>query len=237
MAGYTYTSYVEAVRTMIVSQAPDVAFDTILPSGIDYAEQRIYRELNLISTVLTDTSQALTAGQRQSQIPQTFVTVTNINVLTPAGSTPDAGVRNPLTPVSRDVLDNMWPSNALATRALPTMFAMIDQWSILVGPSPDAGYGLEIVGTERPDALSATNTTTFLSIYLPDLFLAASMVFFSGYMRNFGAQASDPAMSSSWETQYQALKASADAEELRKRFWASSWSSQPSSPQAQPTRG
>lgn len=235
MAGYNYTTYVLALRTLVVSQSPDTPFDNILPSCIDYAEQRIYRELNLISTVETDTATTMTSGNRALSIPQAFVAVDNISIITPAGTAAADGTRVPLTPGSRAVLDALWPGNTPTGQ--PAMFAMVDQWSMVVGPAPDGAYKTEIVGPQRPAALSSSNSTTFISERLPDLFIAASMVFMSGYMRNFGAQSNDPQMAVGWEQQYQTLKASADVEELRKRFWASSWSSQPVSPQAQPQRG
>lgn len=230
-----YTTYRLQLQTLVVSQDPDPDFDNILSGAIDYAEQRCYRELNLISTVQTDQSTTLTPSQRDVDIPTTFVVVNNVNAISPAGAGYVLGVRNPLIPVTRDVLDMLWPDNT--TTGLPTMYCMVDQWSMLVGPPPDDDYQLEIIGTYRPDPLSDTNTTTFLTQRLPDLFMAASMVYMSGYMRNFGAQAGDPAMGASWEAQYQALKGSADVEELRKHMTAASWSSQPVSPQAQPQRG
>lgn len=230
-----YAQYRSQIQTLIVSQDPDPDFDNILPAAIDYANERICRELNLINTVYTDQTTSLTANDRGCSIPDTFITVTNINVITPVGAGYELGRRAPLVPVSRDALDMLWPDNT--TTGVPWMYCMVDQWSILVGPPPDEGYELEVIGTYRPAPLSENNPNTFLSDQLPDLFIAASMVFMSGYMRNFGAQQSDPAMSQSWENQYQLLKASADGEELRKRFWASSWSSQPVSPAAQPQRG
>lgn len=117
---------------------------------------------------------------------------------------------------------------------MPTSYAMISQSEIIVGPWPDAGYIVEVIGTQRPTPLSATNTTTFLSTNLPDLFIAASMVFASGYQKNFGAQADDPKMGASWENQYQLLKASANVEEFRKKLQATGWSSQMPSPLTPP---
>jgi hypothetical protein len=231
----TYTTYRLQLQTLVASQDPDPDFDNILPGGIDYAEQRIYRTLNLLNTVQTDDTTTLTPSQRAVAIPTSFVAVNTVNVITPAGAGSVLGVRNPLVPVSRDLLDVLWPDNT--TTGVPSMFCMVDQWSMLVAPAPDDDYALEITGTYRPDPLSATNTTTFLTERLPDLFIAASMVYMSGYMRNFGAQAGDPAMGASWEQQYNSLLQSADTEEARKHFWASSWSSQPVSPAAQPQRG
>jgi hypothetical protein len=110
---------------------------------------------------------------------------------------------------------------------------MLDQFTIILGPWPDANYQVEVIGTIRPTPLSATNTTTFLTTYLPDLFLAASMIFASGYQRDFGSQADNPQQSASWEMQYEKLFASANAEELRKKFSGLGWTSysnMPSSP-------
>jgi hypothetical protein len=144
-------------------------------------------------------------------------------------------MRVPLVAVSKEVLYALW-GDPTAIGA-PTMYAMVDQWNAIVGPSPDNGYGIEVYGTFRPAPLSNTNETTFLTTYLYDLFFAASMVFTSGWMRNFGAQASDPQMGMSWETQYQALKASANLEEIRKKSWSDSWTSFSPTPVAQPPRG
>lgn len=235
MAGYTYSTYVTALQTLIVSQSPDPAFTAILPSCIDYAEQRIYRELNLISTVTTDVTTVTVPSTRSVSIPTDFVVVNDIAIFTPAGTGPTDGTRKSLIPVSRSGLDVLWPSSQDTSE--PELFAMVDQWSMVLGPSPDGIYTMEVVGTQRPAALSASNTTTFISQRLPDLFMAASMVFMSGYQRNFGAQANDPQMGTSWEAQYQALKGSADTEEARKHFWSSAWTSQPPPPQAMPARG
>lgn len=241
MAGYNYNSYVIALQTLVVSQAPDVPFTNILPSAIDYAEQRIYRELNLLNTVQVDETTLLAAGDRTVEIPNTFIVVNNINVITPVGTTGTDGTRVPLTPVSRDVLDLLWPSNAVANRGVPSMFAMVTQWDIIVAPPPDAAYALEVVGTYRPEALSSSNQTTFLSERLPDLFMAASMIFMAMYQRNYassgGQSGNDPAMTGNWEAQYEKLLGSAETEEARKMFAAASWTSRPVSPQAQPQRG
>ncbi|MCV9940905.1 hypothetical protein OIU35_31530 [Boseaceae bacterium BT-24-1] len=230
--GYTYDTYRAALAVEMVTSVDDVNFVAILPTIIDYAEQRIYRELDLLSTVTSDGSGALSIGSRDFTFPQHFVTSQQVNVITPAATAPASGTRNPLTPVTKEYLDNVWPSAAGA--ALPTVFAMITDQTIIVGPWPDAAYRVEVVGTIRPAALSESNTNTFLTDYLPDLFLAASMVSASGYMRNWGSQADDPKMAVSWESQYGALKASADVENMRSKYASSAWSSMSPKPLASP---
>ena len=222
-----YTTYVAQISNLMAAQSSTTQFQTMLPGCIDYAEQRMYRELDLLSTVVTDSTGSLTSGSRNFTLPTTsngkFVTVQNINVITPTGSTTTTGTRRPLAPVDKSYLDSVWNSSSGST--VPKNFAMIDQWNIIVGPWPDDAYKVEVVGTIRPNPLSSTNTTTFLTTYLPDAFIAASMVFASGYMRDFGSQSDNPQQAQSWEAQYEALIKSAGMEEVRKKFAGPGWTS------------
>ncbi len=237
---YTYTSFKLAAQTIVVSNAADIDFENILPSAIDYANERILRELNLLnSTQVDNTTVTTTLGERLITIPNSFVVVNEISVFSPAGSTESTGTRVPLTPVSRAVLDALWPSRIVTGQ--PSMFNMQDQFTALLGACPDGAYKVEVVGTYRPAPISPTVDTTFLTTYLPDLFFAAAMVFFALYQRNYasaqGQSGNDPLQSGNWEAQYQALFKSADSEEARKHGWAASWTSYPVSSAAQPQRG
>lgn len=208
-------------------QSSTTQFQTMAPGMIDYAEQRLYRELDLLSTVVTDTTGALVSGSRNFTLPTTsngkFITIQNINLITPVSATFTTGTRVPLAPIDKSYLDSVWGSSTGST--IPKNFAMIDQWNIIVGPWPDANYKVEVIGTIRPNPLSATNTATFLTTYLPDLFIAASMIFASGYQRDFGAQADNPQQAQSWEAQYENLIKSAGIEEIRKKWAGPGWSS------------
>lgn len=232
-----YTSYVATLANLAATDATEANFVQILPETIDYAEQRMYRELDLLSTVTRDTG-LLTIGTRTFTLPNNngrFVVTNGFNVITPSTETvPDNGTRNQLVPVSRDALDVMWPS--VTGAGVPVNYAMITDQTIIVGPSPAAAYTIEVIGTIRPAPLSVSNTTTYLTLYLPDVFIAASMIFISGFQKNFGSQADSPQMSSSWETQYQKLFASADVEEERKRYASGAWGSLSPTPIATPNR-
>lgn len=223
-----YTTYVAQLANIMSVDPATPQFQTMLPGCIDYAEQRIYRELDLLNTVVRNDSATLTTLNRNFTLPTTtngnFITIQGINLVTPAGvATIDTGTRNPLQPTTRDFLDSVW--NSATGAALPKLFAMIDQFNIIVGPWPNAAYQVEVIGTIRPNPLSSTNTSTFLTQYLPDLFIAGSMIFASGYQRDFGSQADNPAQAVSWETQYEKLFASANMEELRKKFAGPGWTS------------
>ena len=56
--GLTYTQYIEQMRLLAGTTPIDPWFASIVPMMIAYAEKRIYRDLNLLSTVTTDDSGA-----------------------------------------------------------------------------------------------------------------------------------------------------------------------------------
>lgn len=231
-----YQSYINDIANIALVNPMDAAFQAIIPTMINYAEMRIYRELNLLETVTRDSSNTLTANSRTFTVPSQFVVVEGMNVITPAGApSADAGTRNPLTLTTREYLDNVWPSSTGI--GVPSIVAQINQTTYLVGPPPDAGYRVEVIGTIRPAPLSPTNTTTFLTEHLYDLFVAATMVWVTGYQRNFGAQGEDPNYAASWEGQYAKAFKSAGVEELRKKWAADAWTPKQPNPVATPSRG
>jgi hypothetical protein len=230
------TSYVQQIATMAVVESTDPAFQIILPQMITYAENRMYRDLDFLFTSIATTAYGLTTGNRQISVPTgTFVVPEQINVLV-GSSDPDTATRVPLLPTTKEFLDAVYGSGASANRGVPIYWVPFDDYTFLVGPYPDQSYTCELIGTYRPASLSATNLTTFISLYLPDVFIMASMIYVSAYQRNFGRANDDPQMAQSYESQYQALLAKADLEENRKKFEAAAWSSQEPSISATPTR-
>lgn len=236
VAALTYASYKTELALLAVVDEDDENFVSNLPSAINYAELRIYQDLQLLATVVTNTDYTLTANENPLEIDiEDFIVLQTINVLTPAGTTnPNLGTRNPLTPTTREALQMMYPSASGA--ALPTYMAPVSQNTFFLGPWPDAAYRVELIGTVRPTSLSSSNTTTYLSTYLPTHLLFASMIFISGYQRNFGRQSDDPQMAVSYESQYKALLTGAMTEEGMRRFQSSGWTAQAPAPTASPPR-
>lgn len=254
--GLTYSQYVTQIATMAVVAETDAAYVTILPQMITYAENRMYRDINFMftSTSLHGASFVLTPGNRNLSFDinlalnldaasGTFVVSDQINLLTDASgnaattTNPDACVRTPLLPTTKEFLDAVYGSSLTANRGQPQYFVPFNETLFYLGPVPDQAYPVEVVGTYRPNSLSATNPTTFISLYLPDVFIMASMIYISAYQRNFGRANDDPQMAITYESQYQALLKSALVEEARKTFESSGWSSQSPATVATPSRG
>jgi hypothetical protein len=234
----TYDTYISQIANLTVISSNDTNFQTMVPGMIDYAEQRIYREGDFLATYITDASTNVTANSRVFTYPATqgsFLVIDQINIFTHAGATSSNAVRVPLAVASKEFIDNVYPSNSSGT-GVPKFFSPATAISAILGPVPDQVYNVEVIGTQRPTPLSSANSSTFLTQTLPDLFIAASMIFASGYMRNFGSQADDAPMATSWSKQYDILFASAGMEELRKKYSSQGWQSQIPNPIATPPR-
>ena len=137
---YTYQTWLSALATMIVVDPNDVDFLSAVPSCIDYAENRIYAELDLLNTVTRDMAQ-LMIGNRNFTLPKNigqFVVTNGFNLIVPSSVTdPEAGTRIRLVPISRDYLDMVGGGPGFA--GAPENFPMITDQSIIVGPMrPDA---------------------------------------------------------------------------------------------------
>jgi hypothetical protein len=218
----TYTTWLSEVATLASTNINNVNFLIEVPNAIDYAEQRMFRDLDLVTTISRDSSQSTVASNRNVTVPGAFIVLNAVNIITPAGVAPDSGKRNPLTRTSEAFLDFCFPDNSIV--GVPTLYDIIggpnvaNPYALLLGAWPDNAYKVEMVGTQRPAALSNSNQTTYLSTFLPDMFLVATMIHIAGYQKNFGAQADDPRSAVSWEMQYKTLLESANKEELRKRY-------------------
>lgn len=231
----TYSSYVTDLANLMVISPSDTNYLTVLPNIIDDAEQRIYRELDFLNTVTVFSSISLSSNTRDVTLPSTVVCVVveSVNVLSTA-ATPS---RSQLTPASKDWLNVVYPTaTSSSSTAVPLYFAMVTDQSLIVGPPAGKTYNLEITATVRPTALSSSNSSSYLTQKLPDLFMAASMVFANAYMKNFSAMADDPKAATSWEGHYQTLKRSAMEEEFRKKFGSQGWTSKQPNPIATPPR-
>lgn len=244
MTTLTYSSFVSEIASITVISSTvlvsgDTNFQGIMPALIDYVEGRIYRDLDLPIASATDTSLTLSSGVRTASMSTAQgepLAIETFNIFTPAGATSSYGTRVPLTPTNKAVIDAVYPSATSSNCGAPTYYARVSNVQLIFGPTPDQAYGTEVIATVRPAPLSASNSSTWLTQNLPELMVAAGMVFAAGYMRDFGAQSDNPQMAQSWETQYGKLLASASVDSDRMRWESAGWTSQKPAPLATPPR-
>lgn len=232
-----YAGFVTAITQIMVVPSSNADFQLILPTIIQYAEERIYRDLDFLDTRIVSSSTSVTPSSRNFSTPDDILVVEGISLIVPSPNTPAAGTRVSLERASLDFIDLTWPTEA--TTAVPVTgsayFAMLDAFTAVIAPTPPAAYKAEVTGTYRPDPLSMANTTTYITLTYPDLMVAAAMVFAAGYQRDFGAQSDDPAMAQSWENQYKNnLLPSAVAEEQRRKSQGTNWSPYSATPNSTP---
>lgn len=210
-----YTAFVAALALWgrVTNPATNAAFQASLPVIIDEAERRVNRDLDLISTIITDTGNTI-INTRSFTLP-TAVGIFNVLESVNLRNGTD---RTSLIKLSREAMDMLFPNSV--SGLMPTRYAPLTNAVILLGPSPAAAYTLECIGTVNPETLSATNINTYLSTQLPDLLFSAAMISLTSYQQNWGAQADDPKIALSWQADYDKRLASADGEENRRKFQA-----------------
>lgn len=213
----------------------DENFQRILPRAYEYANNRIYREMEFLAIEVSTVGVSFTAGNPRVQLPTQFINPRYLNLITPGATSGDAGTRTPLERVSPEFMDFCFPNATTSGTSVPSKYAMYGDTSggaftaagaftIRVGFAPTTAYGLEIVGPVRPDPLSKVNPNTILSTRYPDLLIAACMVYLMGYQRDFGAQSDDPQKAMSWEKSYTNLRESTMVEVERQKSQSTGWS-------------
>jgi hypothetical protein len=233
----TYTTFKTSMANLLAISESDPNFVQILPEVIEYTELRIQRDLDLVASITYGQGNPTTIGTRIYAVPSEFQVLQEIRL-----DTGDDIIN--LTPQSKEYMNAMYTSKTIT--GTPVDFAVLDisnydgatvgQIEVILGPTPDDTYPVEVVGTYRVTPLSDTNESNYLSNQMSDLYTCAAMVFLSGWIRNFGSQADQPQMAQSWESQYQTLLKSATTEEFRRKFQASAWSSMSPATVATPTR-
>jgi hypothetical protein len=116
--------------------------------------------------------------------------------------------------------------------------------NILLGPTPNYAYPLRITGLIKIPSLFNYSTIgladsqfTYISAYLPDMLIMASMIFVSAFQRNFSATSDSADMGLSYEKQYQALRLGAITDENQRNLEGSGWTAYGTPTSATPTRG
>ena len=229
-----YTNYVSQIAALlditatVVNPASSAPFSVAdynigISASVAWAENRMRRDLDFLATVTIDEGGASSANSRVFTYPTsnaaTFVVVEQLYLFVSSVRQP------PMYPVSLEFLNAAYPSDTALSPApsYPQYWAPLNESSAIIGPAPDINYRIGVVGTKAPIPLSSTNASNWLSLYVPDLYIAAAMTFWSALERNYGALSGDPQMSATWEGEYERILKGAMTEEARKKFQSAGW--------------
>jgi len=156
----------------------NVFTDTILNGFINDAEFRILREVDSDNN-RRYVSANLIASTRFIDVPTNLLIIRSAQIVD--SSLPD-------TNQNRDFLqfrDTSFMSefNPTATTGVPKYYSNWDETRIVVAPTPDQTYTIQLNYILKPTGLSSTNTTTYLSTEFPNGLLYACLVEAYGFLK------------------------------------------------------
>lgn len=246
----TYDQCISWLQTIggIPQNNEDENFQRIVPPMFLYAENRIYRELQFLAQLGTQTA-TLTANNRDFTLPASVLSLVSMVVCTPVGVVTNNTIRTPpLERIPAELIDFLWPQSSYKP-GVPKKYALLGNLPTISGstadlaspyikvrlmPTPDRAYTTELFGRVQPTGISPDDPQTFLSIKYPELLLAACMVYITGYQRDYGAQSDDPQRAMSWEQQYTTLRQGVMLEAAQQRGEGPGWTAATPAPATQP---
>jgi len=148
-----------------------VLTDTILNGFIEDAEFRLFRDVDTDSNRKYVTAQ-LVSGTRFITTPSDLLIIRSAQIVDSDG---------PSSANNRDFLqyrDTSFMSefNPAESTGVPKYYSNWDQNTVVVAPTPNATYTIQLNYILKPETLSSTNTTTYLSQNFPNGLLYACLV-------------------------------------------------------------
>ena len=165
----TYDELVQKIRDYTEVDA-NVLTSTIVNGFIENAEFRLLREVDTDSNRRYVTAQ-LISGTRFIDTPDNLLIIRSAQIVDSDG----VGASN-----NRDFLqyrDTSFMSefNPAESTGVPKYYSNWDQNTIVVAPTPNATYTIQVNYILKPTGLSSTNTTTYLSQQFPNGLLYACL--------------------------------------------------------------
>jgi hypothetical protein len=170
----TYAEVVDQIRSYTETDST-VLTTAIVNDFINQAELRIFREVDL-DVFRAYQFATLTQGNEfvtlPGATPSTMSFVRTASIYPSTGT--DANVRTYLLQKDISYMTEYWPNRT--TQNKPRYYAMWDQNTIYLAPTPDTAYKIELALNRNETGLSATNTTTWVSTNAPQVLLYGCLI-------------------------------------------------------------
>ena len=167
----TYSELVTQIRDYTETSS-DVLSDIIVNDFIEHAEKRIFRDIDL------DKFRSYQYATLTQGVPFVSLPGANLGQLAFIRS---AQIYDPASPTryylyQKDItyMNEYWPNRD--TTAQPKFYAMWDQDTIYLAPTPNTAYNIELALNKQEDGLSSSNTETWVSTNAPKVLLYACLV-------------------------------------------------------------
>jgi|TARA_R100001530_G_scaffold9485_1_gene9539 hypothetical protein len=173
----TYAELVQKIRDYTEVDST-VLSDTIINGFIENAEFRVLREVDSDSNRSFKTAQ-LVASQRYIDVPADCLVVRSAQIVDSDGVA-SADNREFLEYKDTNFMSEYNPTDATG---VPKYYSYWDEDTLVFAPVPNAQYTIQINYVLKPAALTATNTTTYLSLNFPNGLLYACLVEAYGFLK------------------------------------------------------
>ena len=166
----TYAELVQKIRDY-TEVGSSVLTDSIINDFILDAEFRILRDVDSDNNRRYATA-TMISGQRFIDTPDDLLVVRSAQIIDSDG-VDQADNRDFLKYRDTSFMSEFNPTGATG---VPKYYGMWDQDTIVVAPTPNATYTIQLNYILKPAGLSSTNTTTYLSLQFPNGLLYASLI-------------------------------------------------------------
>ena len=174
----TYSELVTQIRDY--TETDSNVFTTVIVNDfIEHAELKIFRDIDLDVFRKYQTA-ALTSGDAfvgmPGATPTSFSFIRSVNIFSPSGSLGGLtdGERRYLEKKDTTFMSEYAPNRT--STGIPKYYANWDNDTIILAPTPNAAYTIELAYNAQPTGLSSSNTTTWVSTNTPQLLLYACLV-------------------------------------------------------------
>ena len=166
----TYSELVQKIRDYTEVDA-NVLTDSIVNGFIENAEWRIFRDVDSDNNKRYATANLIT-NQRFIETPADLLVVRSAQIVDSDG----VGQAN-----NREFLEFrdtsfMSEFNPAESTGVPKYYGMWDKDTIVIAPTPNATYTIQLNYILKDPGLSSTNTQTYISEYFPNGLLYACLV-------------------------------------------------------------
>ena len=173
----TYAELLQKIRDYTEVDS-NVLTDSILNGIIENVEFKILREVDSDNNRRYATAHLITSDRFINR-PAGLLIVRSAQIVDSNGSS---------EPENREFLqfrDTSFMSefNPTGATGVPKYYSMWDEEKIVVAPTPDATYEIQLNYILKDPGLSATNTTTYLSLNFPDGLLYACLAEAYGFLK------------------------------------------------------
>jgi len=176
----TYAELVQKIRDY-TEVGSEVITTTIVNGFIRDSELKIFREADA-DYAREYANSTFTANNKFVALPNAAGTAAERRALVVRSVvvTNSSGVQVSLEPRDDTFLTEY---NSTGSTGFPKYYATFRENAIEVAPTPDAAYVIALDYIYSPDALSITNTTTYISLNAPELLLYACLLEAFAYLK------------------------------------------------------